>query len=88
MRDPLPENIDGRKEYRHAFEHRIDWGQLVLGGGVIAAAYVAYRAFVDGGSSGQQDAQAPDVEIVEDTPQFEGNTPWSGAQQDKRAANR
>lgn len=77
MRDPLPENIDGRKEYRHVFEHRIDWGQMTLGVGVLAAAYVAYRLFVDGES--QDDL--PMVEAVEqEDPQVEGAALWSGGQ--------
>lgn len=83
MRDPLPENIDGRKEYRHAFEHHIDWGQVILGAGVIAAAYVAYRVFVEDGSAGEQDDDLPTVELEEGHPQFEDSSLWSGMREEQ-----
>ena len=30
MRDPHPENIDGRKVQRHVFKHEIQWGYVAL----------------------------------------------------------
>lgn len=83
MRDPLPENIDGRKEHQHVFEHRINWGHVVLGAGIFAAAYIAYRAFVDGGEPGGDEAEdLPEIEVREAGPQFEDSSPWRGMHQE------
>lgn len=38
MQDPSPENIRGSKVQHHSFEHRINWGHLVIG---LAAIYIA-----------------------------------------------
>lgn len=42
MDDPIPENIEGSKEVVHSYEHRIDWGYVALGAGLIAIAYVLF----------------------------------------------
>ena len=42
MEDPIPENIDGSKVVTHSYEHRIDWGYVGLGVGLLAVAYVGY----------------------------------------------
>jgi hypothetical protein len=39
--EPLPENVAGEVVETHAFEHRVDWGHVVLG---LAAIYVAWKA--------------------------------------------
>jgi hypothetical protein len=44
MDDPMPENIDGTKVERHTFEHRMPWGQIAIGVGLIALAYAIHKA--------------------------------------------
>lgn len=63
MQDPPRENIRGEK--RHVFEHRIDWSYLVLGAGLLAVAYVAWRALRSGSSSSAElrDAEDEAVEL-------------------------
>jgi hypothetical protein len=39
--EPLPENVAGEVVETHAFEHRVDWGHVVLGA---AAIYVVWKA--------------------------------------------
>jgi hypothetical protein len=43
MQDPSPENIDGSKLEKHVFEHRVDWGYVVLG---LSAALAVYAVFL------------------------------------------
>lgn len=38
---PNPENVSGEVVRRHSFEHRINWGHVVMG---LAVLYVAYHA--------------------------------------------
>jgi len=38
--EPLPENVAGEVVETHAFEHRVDWGHVVLGA---AAIYVVWK---------------------------------------------
>jgi len=54
MNDPLPENIEGVVTEDHSFEHQMqhsfDWGQIALGLGIVAIAYVLWSAFEPGES--------------------------------------
>ena len=45
MKDPKPENIRGAKTVTHSVEHRVDWGYVVGGLGLLVLAYVLYRMF-------------------------------------------
>jgi len=44
MPDPAPENIDGAKtvSYSHKIHHKVNWGYVVLGLGLIALVLLAY----------------------------------------------
>lgn len=61
MQDPKPENIAGQKRVIHRVEHRIDWGYVAAGVGVLAVAYVLLRLF--SGGSGSESADDLDSEI-------------------------
>jgi hypothetical protein len=58
MRDPQPENIMGEKVQRHAFEHKIDWGQVALAG---AGAFAIWAIFLRGSGSSGDDETDPEV---------------------------
>jgi hypothetical protein len=45
MKDPKPENIIGEKSVSHRVEHRVDWGWVAGGVGLLALAFVLYRIF-------------------------------------------
>lgn len=47
--EPKPENVDGTKVVKHSVSHRIDWGYVALGAGLLAVAWTGYRVFVDTG---------------------------------------
>lgn len=42
---PLPENVDGHvlQSYEHQLHHEIPWGQVAIGVGLVAVAYVLYQ---------------------------------------------
>jgi len=48
MQDPKPENIKGAKTVSHHVEHRVDWGYVIGGVGVLVLAYVLFRIFDPG----------------------------------------
>ena len=66
MQDPLTENIDGTKveevthEFSHNVEHHVPWGQILLGVGLLAVAYVGYKAFLADSSSGTDESDESD----------------------------
>jgi len=45
MQDPPAENIEGVKRVAHTVEHRIDWGHVMIGVGLLALALVFRRVF-------------------------------------------
>lgn len=45
MQDPKPANISGSKRVSHSYTHRIDWGYVAAGVGMVALAFVVYRVF-------------------------------------------
>jgi hypothetical protein len=63
MQDPKPENIAGQKRVVHRVEHRIDWGYVVAGVGLVAVAYVMYRLLVEGSESEEDDL--PNTELYD-----------------------
>jgi len=64
MQDPKPENIAGRKRVVHSVEHIVPWGQVALGIGGLALAYVLYRLF--SGSSDSEDGDLANAEVYDD----------------------
>lgn len=46
MQDPPAENITGSKRVAHTVEHRVDWGHVALGVGLLLLTYVLHRAFL------------------------------------------
>lgn len=58
MQDPLPENIDGQKT--HSVEWQVDVGQVAMGAGLLALAWIAYRLFIVPDESGTRNAQDGD----------------------------
>lgn len=48
MRDPPARNIDGEKVITHSVEHKVDWGHVALGVGILALAFIVHRAFLRG----------------------------------------
>jgi hypothetical protein len=57
MKDPKPENIRGTKQVVHKVEHRIDWGYVTLGIGVLVLAFVLYRLFSGGSPETEDDME-------------------------------
>jgi len=47
MQDPIQENIEGSKQVVHTYEHRIDWGYVIVGIAVLILAYAILRVFSD-----------------------------------------
>ena len=45
MQDPPAENIRGAKKVTHTVEHRVDWGHVALGIGLLLLAYTLRRMF-------------------------------------------
>jgi len=43
MQDPAPENITGEKQIVHKVEHRVNWGHVAVGIGLLTLALVAKR---------------------------------------------
>jgi len=43
MQDPKPENIEGTKRVAHTVEHRVDWGHVALGIGLLALVWLIHR---------------------------------------------
>lgn len=58
MQDPPAENITGSKRVAHTVEHRVDWGHLALGIGLLALSYILYRRF-SGSASDESDQNVP-----------------------------
>lgn len=46
VREPPVENTYGAKSVSHTIEHRIDWGHVALGVGLLLLAYVLHRAWL------------------------------------------
>lgn len=74
MNEPAPENITGeiveRHTYSHEIQHRIPWGYVTLGVGLMALAWVLYRSWLSGGQTGAEpdedglsDEEAVDVPV-------------------------
>jgi len=53
MQDPKPENIRGAKTVSHSVNHRVDWGYVVGGVGLLVLASVLHRLFTP--SAGDED---------------------------------
>lgn len=58
MHDPKPENVVGQKRVVHKVEHRIDWGYVAGGIGLLAVAWVGWRFFRDTGQDDDQEVMA------------------------------
>jgi len=43
MDDPKPENVVGQKRVVHKVEHRIDWGYVAAGVGLLALAWIGRK---------------------------------------------
>jgi len=43
MDDPKPENVVGQKRVVHKVEHRIHWGYVAAGVGLLALAWMGWR---------------------------------------------
>lgn len=61
--DPLPENVDGHvvQSYEHQLYHEIPWGQVAIGVGLLALAYVVYQHLDSG------DDQVPSADVPTET---------------------
>lgn len=55
MQDPKPENIEGSKRITHTVEHKVDWGHVALGLGLLALVWLISR-HVDVESDGDDDS--------------------------------
>jgi hypothetical protein len=78
MQDPNPENIVGQKRVTHSVDHHIPWGQVAVGVGLLAVAYVGYKVFLSG-SSGSDDTDDVGDEIEDAGGGFAGTeVPVSG----------
>lgn len=55
MNDPKPENITGEKWVGHTVEHKVDWGHVALGLGLLALVCLIWRV-VDVDQDDDEDA--------------------------------
>lgn len=68
--EPLPENIEGYvvDTSTHSYEHRIPWGHVAVGIGLLALAYVAHQYLNDSDETPAETpegpAEEPDGEFV------------------------
>jgi hypothetical protein len=59
--EPKPENVTGEKVQKHVFKHRVDWGHVALGLGVIAVAWVAYQTLAESSPKNEEPSLGTEV---------------------------
>lgn len=61
--EPEPENVSGEIVRKHSFEHRINWGYLVLG---LALLYIAYHGVRLVGSAESDVESGSESDLISD----------------------
>lgn len=58
MMEPDPSNVTGEVVRSHSFEHRVNWGHVVLGLALLYAAYHGVRLLESVESDSESDAES------------------------------